>query len=651
MPTATVGTGGDYTSLTSWANAIKGLATDTYEAVLISDLNSGQNLNYTMSPEKTLVVRSDGTRRTITANSVTSALVVDMDGCVEFVLEDVNLNSNAQGANTRALDFKNVKANLGAGEGKLTVRRCKMYGGAGAASTFRNDIYSGVQALFEDCIFEGGTQGAIVYGTENASHYNDYTFKHCAFVKNANNGLYMVAHARNTVVAANCYAFPTGGIYVSGTLGTFRVYNSATNTTSTTGWDTNSGNALGQTDYETNYFADWDAGDYTLVSDDATLWGIDSNATYHTTTDFNGATKSNNDIGPIESSAPPPTVTQNEISGTAEIGETLTCVSDSSDPGATPTYQWYAAQDNLGTGETALGTASTQALTCDSPVGALIDAQGNAYVRVDVVYTNGAGPSATDASDYVEVTLPTGGGNSNPIGSPCNASSSMPIPIGDVPVGSTISFSFLTVDPATKAPATLTGTPAVGVWKDGVKMTLDSPPELYVDKEDALVGASAVTGKNWVVIDMTADADYTAGSEYEAHLTAGEVNGTSLVGEPIAKWSCDSRRAAGIKDGAISPTTFAENTLSSIDDLVKKFGVALEIAADPAPTTTTFSVVSAQSLTNTQIDNALVLYLPSGAYSRLTDITGVNCTISPALPEAPEAGEVFVVFAKYLASL
>lgn len=91
--------------------------------------------------------------------------------------------------------------------------------------------------------------------------------------------------------------------------------------------------------------------------------------------------------------------------------------------------------------------------------------------------------------------------------------------------------------------------------------------------------------------------------------------------------------------------------LASADDVVKKFGVTLTVAASPAPDTTGFSVDSASSLTNIQIDDALVMHLSTGRYSRITNITGTAITISPALPAAPTAGDEVVVFGKYLASL
>lgn len=222
--------------------------------------------------------------------------------------------------------------------------------------------------------------------------------------------------------------------------------------------------------------------------------------------------------------------------------------------------------------------------------------------------------------------------------------------LGDIAAGATIKFDFNTVDPETRVPFTLAGTPTVGVWKDGVKMTLDAAPTLHVDKQDA-DGTGTVTGLNWVVLDTTADADYAAGSDYVVKLTAGTVNGYSVAGQTIATFSLENRETV-LRDGSLDADKFASGLLLTEIDLVKSFGVTLVVDGVAAtPTTTTFTVDSAELLTNTQIDNALILHLSTGRYSRITDITGTAVTVSPAFPAAPSDNDEMVVFGQYLASL
>lgn len=222
--------------------------------------------------------------------------------------------------------------------------------------------------------------------------------------------------------------------------------------------------------------------------------------------------------------------------------------------------------------------------------------------------------------------------------------------LGDVAAGSTLVLDFNTVDPSTKVPYTLAGTPAIGVWQDGTKLALGSPPTVIVDRENADAGSTEKTGSNWVVLNLSADALFTAGSDYVVKLTAGTVNGVSVAEQTIATFSIVNRETV-LRDESLTVDKFATGLFATDADIVKKFGVTLVVAASPSPTTTGFSVDSAESLTNTQIDNAVALHLNTGRYTRITDITGTAVTISPALPAAPSADDEFVVFAQYLASL
>lgn len=235
----------------------------------------------------------------------------------------------------------------------------------------------------------------------------------------------------------------------------------------------------------------------------------------------------------------------------------------------------------------------------------------------------------------------------------------------------TLVFSFLTTAVGTGVPTTLSGSPAVGVWKNGIKLTLDAAPTLHVDKENADAGSSAVTGKNWVVIDLSSDADYTAG-DYEVQITAGTVGGVSVVGAVVGQFSIENRKVNGFKAGsfdaqAIEADLFAtdselattvRNAITGDFDaipanVIKAAGIPL--TATGTPTTTSIPVSDATDLSGTQLTNALILHLASGATSRITNVAGtapaLTFTVSPALPTAPAADDDVVVFGKYLASL
>ena len=242
--------------------------------------------------------------------------------------------------------------------------------------------------------------------------------------------------------------------------------------------------------------------------------------------------------------------------------------------------------------------------------------------------------------------------------------------IGDYAEDAVVRFSFNTVG-EDKAPITLAGVSTQShfvVAKDGTDMTLDA------STITVSVDAGSVTGRHVVTVNMGNDADFTPGSDYDIRLAAGTVDSISVVGAVLRSWSCEKRTAVGVsvRDGAIDTDTFAADTLSSDTDIAAAVAAELDdgaaftaipnavvealgvtVVASGTPTTTSIQVENRYGLTNTQADNALILHLSSGVYSRITNIdTGTDTiTISPALPTAPSATDKLVIFGQYLASL
>lgn len=245
--------------------------------------------------------------------------------------------------------------------------------------------------------------------------------------------------------------------------------------------------------------------------------------------------------------------------------------------------------------------------------------------------------------------------------------------LGDFAEDATVSFEFNAYNNL-GVPAALSGTltECVSVYKSG---STTAHTQAYTP---AVLDSK--TGLYRLTIDMSANAFFSVDTDYAAVITgAGVTNadGTSVVNTKIATWSCHNR-AAELPDGSITADTFATGVLATdeevatavwaaltasnttsgsfgelvggiVDSLVKRFGVTLTVSADP--TTTSFTVSSTQSLTNTQADNALLLHLKTGRYTRITNISGTAITVSPALPAAPDVADEVVVFGQYLASL
>ena len=378
----------------------------------------------------------------------------------------------------------------------------------------------------------------------------------------------------------------------------------------------------------------------------------------------------------IGSASTAPVVSDVTLSGTSQIGNTLTATAATA-PASVDSlaYRWQKAATNDAEPGTDISgeTAQTLALSYTDFADLLDSNPASVYVRCGVIATVGAENSAEVFSDWQQVTVASGGGGGTPLGSPCIVGSSMAANLQDLNLTSngTLKFSFMTTAIGTGVPTTLAGTPSVGVWKNGAKMTLDAAPTLHVDKEDADAGSSAVTGKNWVVIDLSSDADYTAG-DYEVQITAGTVDSVSAVGTVVGRFSIENRKVNGFKAGVIDAAAIQADLFATDSELattvrnaivgdfnaipanvVKAAGIPL--TATGTPTTTSIPVSDAADLSGTQLTNALILHLPTGATSRITNVTGtapaLTFTISPALPTAPVATEDVVVFGKYLASL
>lgn len=236
--------------------------------------------------------------------------------------------------------------------------------------------------------------------------------------------------------------------------------------------------------------------------------------------------------------------------------------------------------------------------------------------------------------------------------------------LGDFAEDATVRRFFNTVDSA-GAPVTIGGTAAAQVYKDGGTTQITAGITITEDFD-------GVTGLHLLAVDMSADAGYTTGSDYAAVISVGTADSVSIVGGVLVQWSCENRRVNAIKDGVIGTDTFASGVLSTDEDLATAVGTELDsdFAAIPAavlgaaglnltttgtPTTTSIPVSDATDLSATQLDDALVLHLESGSYSRVTGVSGtapaLTLTVSPAFPTAPAASDTLVVFGKYLASL
>ena len=153
---------------------------------------------------------------------------------------------------------------------------------------------------------------------------------------------------------------------------------------------------------------------------------------------------------------------------------------------------------------------------------------------------------------------------------------------GDFRLNETIDVKFTTIS-STGAPITLAGTPAVSAYPGNSTTELTAGITLTVDFD-------ARTGLHNVRVVATAANGYAAATNYSLVITAGTVDGVSVVGYVIGSFSLEAR-------SALMPTT-AARTL----DVTAGGNAGVDWANVEAPTTTlglTNTTVGVVTLTNT----------------------------------------------------
>src|SRR5690554_3298988 len=134
--------------------------------------------------------------------------------------------------------------------------------------------------------------------------------------------------------------------------------------------------------------------------------------------------------------------------------------------------------------------------------------------------------------------------------------------LGDKSPGSTITFWFTTADSDGVPTALSSG--AVSVYKDNSNTESTSGVTLTAS-------ADGVTGANRVTIDTSADGSfYSAGSDFSVIITAGTVDGTSVVGYVVGRFTLRESAAydavaagVGLTDGAITAAKIASNAITA----------------------------------------------------------------------------------------
>jgi len=106
----------------------------------------------------------------------------------------------------------------------------------------------------------------------------------------------------------------------------------------------------------------------------------------------------------------------------------------------------------------------------------------------------------------------------------------------------TLNTKFTTVG-SDGASTVLAGTPAISVYKANGTTQSTAGITLSVDFD-------SVVGLNNVLIDLSADAFYAVGNDYQIVITTGTVGGTSVVGYVVGEFSIENRFMRGTDSAA-----------------------------------------------------------------------------------------------------
>src|SRR5262245_59378488 len=107
--------------------------------------------------------------------------------------------------------------------------------------------------------------------------------------------------------------------------------------------------------------------------------------------------------------------------------------------------------------------------------------------------------------------------------------------IGDIRLGKTFDVKFTTIN-SSGAPITLAGSPAVAAYPDNSTTEVTAGITLTVDFDSR-------TGFHNVRVVASGGNGYATATNYSLVLTAGTVDGTSVVGYVIGHFSIENRSA------------------------------------------------------------------------------------------------------------
>ena len=190
---------------------------------------------------------------------------------------------------------------------------------------------------------------------------------------------------------------------------------------------------------------------------------------------------------------------------------------------------------------------------------------------------------------------------------------------GDIVAGSKLYFAFNTRD-ASGNPITLAGSPAIKAYKQNSITACTTNPTLTVDY-------NSQTGRHMVVVDTSLDATfYASGNDFYVELTAGTVNGVSVIGAEVGSFSIGNRTASPSVAQIRTEMDSNSTKLANLDATVSS---RLATSGYTAPTTPpTVAAIRTEMDTNStklaNLDATVSSRLASSAYTAPPTVTAIQ---------------------------
>lgn len=289
---STIGSGGDYATLTLWENAVDGLSAGDYEAELISDISDAVTISGVTAGTNLWIHSAAGHRYKVTATAAQMFYVNQTTDALSVLVEDVEFDANATGADS-AWYIRRLT-------GPFTARRCIIHNGTSYGVDIENAALANTPTVtFENClVYDFSAEGIFCNFAPIAQTVN---ITNCG-VYDCLRGMFLCNDADLTINARNSWFLnnSTADITMQGDSVLFAITNCVLSKSAVGGGtpDTSSGNAFSKTDYA-SYFVS-PGSDFHLLADDNTLWGVNGDSGTTPATDLDGVTRTGDDIGPYD---------------------------------------------------------------------------------------------------------------------------------------------------------------------------------------------------------------------------------------------------------------------------------------------------------------------------------------------------------------